>query len=454
MKIKLYFLTLLFSLLSVQIMAQPTPKNPHGQLKLDGVAAVVGDEIILNSDIERDYIQAKMQGFQVENHCEFLENILIEKLLLTKAKEDTLIKITNDQIDYQVEATVQRFLTQGTEKEILEHFGLNTMAELKQDLRGIMRDQAYASEKQSLITKGLDATPEEVRNFYDKYKDELPDIPEEVGLSHIVVYPEIFPENEQRVIDQLKGYKQEIEEGASFSTKAILYSDDPGSKSNGGLIRNVKRGQMVPEFDAVVFNLQEGEVSEPFKTDFGYHIAMLEKRRGQELDVRHILIQLKPTAEEIAVTRQKLDSIIVQIQKGELTFKEAAHRYSVDKYTKYNGGRLSDNNTGEDRMDRSKLPTKTLMAIAGLKDGDISEPFEDEYNRMPVLRIVKLDQTIPAHKINFETDYSRLKNLTVSTKRQETVMKYVGEQINDTFIKINSDYDDCKFRLNWRKEER
>jgi peptidyl-prolyl cis-trans isomerase SurA len=453
MKIKLYFLTLFVSMISLPGFAQKS-NNPNNQLKLDGVAAVVGDEIVLNSDIERDYIQAKMQGYQVENQCEFLENILIEKLLLTKAKEDTLINITNDQIDRQVEGTVQRFLSQGSEPEILAYFGMNTMAELKLELRGIMRDQAYANEKQNLVTKGLDATPEEVRNFYETYKEELPDIPEEVSLSHIVIYPEIFPENEQSVIEQLAGYKQEILDGASFSTKAILYSNDPGSASNGGLIKNVKRGQMVPEFDAVVFNLQEGEISDPFKTDFGYHIAMLEKRRGQELDIRHILIQLKPTAEEIALTREKVNKIIQDIENGEMTFKEAALKYSVDKYTKYNAGVLSDENTGEDRMDRSKLPTKLLLAISGMEDGAISEPFEDEFNRQPVIRFVKLNQTIPTHKINLETDYARLKNLTINTKRQETVMNWVGEQINDTFVKIHTEYDECDFRLNWRKEDK
>ncbi len=453
MKIKLYVLLSVFSLLSVLVNAQPTQNDPSGQLKLDGVAAVVGGEVILDSDIERDYVQAKMQGYQVDNECDFLENILVDKLLLTKAKEDTLVVITNDQVERRVEGTIQRFLTQGSEKEILDYFGYSTMPEFKQELIGIMRDQAFSERKQELVTAGIDATPEEVRAFYEQYKEELPDIPEEVSLEHIVVYPDISPENEQKVIDELSGYKKEIEEGASFATKAILYSQDPGSASNGGLIPNVKRGQMVPEFDAVVFNLEEGEISEPFKTEFGYHIAQLEKRRGQELDIRHILIQLKPTPEEIAVTKQKLDSIILKIDAGEMTFKEAAFRYSVDKYTKFNGGRMVDNSTGEDRMDRAKLPAKTLTAISGLQDGEISEPFEDEFNRQPVLRIVKLQQTIPAHKINLETDYARLKNLTINTKRQETVMKWVGEQINDTFVTIDSDYDDCKFRMDWRKEK-
>lgn len=442
------------SVFTVQVWAQPSQKNPLNQFKIDGVAAVVGDEIILNSDIERDYIQAKAQGMLVENKCEFLENILVEKLMVTKAKEDTLIQITNDQVDRQVDMTVQRFLTQGSEKEILDFFGFNTMTEMKQDLRTIMKDQAYVDEKQRLVTRGLDATPEEVREFYEKYKDELPDVPEEVSLSHIIIYPEISAENEQKVIDELWNIKREVEDGASFATKAILYSNDPGSASGGGLIKNVKRGQMVPEFDAVAFNLEEGEVSEPFKTEFGYHIILLEKRRGQELDLRHILIQLKPTDAEIAASKEKLNQIVEEINRGDLTFKEATVKYSVDKYTKFNSGKLTDDRSGEDRMDRSKLPFKIISAISGLSDGDISEAFEDEHNRQPVIRIIKLEETIGAHKINLETDYARLKNLTVNTKKQEIIMKFVEENIHDTFISINEEYDECDFRLNWRKADK
>ena len=453
MKINRYAFAFIFAVTSAAVFGQPTPKNPENQLKLDGVAAVVGDEIILDSDIERDFVQAQAQGIQVENQCEFLENILVDKILLTKAKEDTLVIVTNDEVDRQVDGTIQRFLTQGSEQQILEFFGYNTMPEFKQELRGIMRDQAYAQKKQGLITQDVDATPEEVRAFYEQYKNELPDIPEEVELSHIVVYPDIFPENEQKVVDQLNQYKKEIEEGASFATKAILYSQDPGSASNGGLINNVKRGQMVPEFDAVVFNLEEGEISEPFKTDFGYHIAMLEKRRGQEIDIRHILLPLTPTAEEIALTKQKMDSVVLEIEKGEMTFKEAALKYSVDKFTKYNGGKMMDQQTLEDRLERSKLQAKTLVAVTSLEEGGISDPFEDEFNRRPAIRIIKLEKSIPTHKINYETDYARLKNMTINNKKQEILMEWVEEQIPDTFITVDEEYKDCEFRLDWRKEK-
>lgn len=451
MKLNKYILSFLFVMAAVIAFAQPKPEDK--QFKLDGVAAVVGNEIILDSDIERDFVQAKAQGYQIENECEFLENILVDKILLSKAKEDTLISITDDQVTRQVDGTIQRFLTQGPEAEILKFFGYNTMAEFKQELRGIMKDQAYSQEKQSLITKGIDATPEEVRVFYEQYKDELPEVPEEVEISHIVVYPDIFPENEQKVIDQLTTIKKEVEEGASFATKAILYSNDPGSSSNGGLMAKVTRGMMVPEFDAVIFNLQEGEISDPFKTDFGYHIAMMDKRKGQEVDVRHILIQLKPTPEEIAITKNKIDSLVLLVEKGELTFKDIAFRYSVDKYTKFNAGKLTDNQTGEDRLERSKLPAKTLSAIASLKEGEISTTFEDEFDRRPVLKIVQLNRVVPAHKVNYETDYSRLKNMTINTKRQEVLMKWVGEQIPDTFIQVDDEYNNCEFKLNWDKSE-
>lgn len=451
MQLNKYILSFLCGLSAIITFAQPKPED--NQLKLDGVAAVVGNEIILDSDIERDYVQAKAQGFEIENECEFLENILIDKVLLSKAKEDTLINITDDQVTRQVDGTIQRFLSQGSEQEILKFFGYNTMPEFKQELRGIMKDQAYSQEKQRLITQGIDATPEEVRVFYEQYKSELPDVPEEVEISHIVVYPDIFPANEQKVIDQLSQIKKEVEEGASFATKAILYSQDPGSASNGGLMTKVTRGMMVPEFDAIIFNLQEGEISEPFKTDFGYHLAMMEKRRGQEVDVRHILIQLKPTAEEIAISKSKIDSLVLLVEKGDMTFKELAYRYSVDKYTKYNGGRLTDNQTGEDRLERSKLPAKTLTAITGLTEGGISSTFEDEFDRQPVLKIIQLNRVVPAHKINYETDYARLKNMTINTKRQEILMKWVGEQIPDTFITVDEEYNNCEFKLNWRKTE-
>lgn len=449
MQINKYFLSFLFVMTAIFTFAQPKPQD--SQLKLDGVAAVVGNEIILDSDIERDYVQAKAQGFEIENQCEFLENILVDKILLTKAKEDTLINITDDQVTRQVDGTIQRFMTQGSEPEILKFFGYNTMAEFKQELRGIMKDQAYSQEKQGLITKGIDATPEEVRLFYEQYKDELPEVPEEVEISHIVVYPDIFPENEQKVIDQLAQIKKEVEEGASFATKAILYSNDPGSSSNGGLMTKVTRGMMVPEFDAIIFNLQEGEISDPFKTDFGYHIAMMDKRRGQEVDVRHILIQLKPTPEEIAITKSKIDSLVLLVEKGEMTFKEIASRYSIDKYTKFNAGKMTNNQTGEDRLERSKLPSKTLTAISSLKEGDISETFEDEFDRRQVLRIVQLNRVVATHKVNYETDYSRLKNMTINTKRQDILMKWVGEQIPDTFIKVDEEYDNCEFKLDWKK---
>ncbi len=452
MKINQISLVIITCLFSTVGFSQPSQNNPNNQFKLDGVAAVVGDEVILDSDIERYYVDARAQGLQVEDRCDFLENILVDKLLLSKAREDTLVYVTNEQVDRQVEGTIQRFLTQGSEQEILDFFGFNTMAEFKQDLFGLVRDQALSGEEQKRVTQNTDATPEEVRAFYEKYKDELPDSPDEVGLSHIVIYPDISPENEQKVIDELKTFKKEVEEGSSFSTKAILYSEDPGSASAGGLIKNVKRGQMVPEFDAVVFNLQEGEISEPFKTDFGYHIAMLDKRRGQELDIRHILIRLKPTADEIAKSKQKMDSIIRKIDQGEITFKEAVFNFSIDKYTKFNAGKLSDPQTGEDRLNRATLPPTMLSAITNLEVGDISAPYEDEFNAQTVIRAVRLDEVIPTHKIDLETDYSRLKNLTINTKKQETLMKWVKEQITDTFINIGKDYDNCQFRMNWRKE--
>lgn len=206
---------------------------------------------------------------------------------------------------------------------------------------------------------------------------------------------------------------------------------------------------MVKEFDAVAFNLDEGQVSEPFKTDFGYHIIQLEKRKGQELDLRHILITLKPTDEEIAKTKHKLDSIRILINEGKMSFKDAALRFSDDKMTKYNEGNLMNPQTGEDRFERAQMSANVSSALVGLNDGDISPVFVDEYENKKVVRLIRMNGFYPEHKINFEQDYSSLKRFTIRFKEQNVLMDWVKKQIPETFVKIGEDYKDCKFDLNW-----
>ena len=234
------FLTTLFT---VSAIAQTSTRK-----KLDGIAAVIGDQIVLESDVERDFILTKEQGSDVSDRCEFLNDILLEKMLVDRAKQDTLITVTQDEVNRTLNAQIEDFKQRaGGEENVLKFFGFRTMAELKNEMRYIVEDNIFSRRKREMLVSGLDATPEEVRVFFEKNSSELPDVKEEVTLSHIILYPEVSAENEQKIIDELNEIKKEVEEGASFATKAILYSEDPGSANNGGQYLKVSRGKMVKE---------------------------------------------------------------------------------------------------------------------------------------------------------------------------------------------------------------
>ncbi|RLZ09835.1 peptidylprolyl isomerase [Faecalibacter macacae] len=421
--------------------------------KLDGIAAVIGDQIVLESDVERDYILSKQQGLQVADKCEFLNDILMEKMLIDRAKHDTLISVSQDEVTRSLNAQIEDFKQRGGgEENVLKFFGFRTMAEMKNEMKYIVEDNIFSRRKREMLVSGLDATPEEVRTFFEKNKTELPDVKEEITLSHIILYPEVSEENEQKIIDELKGIKQEIEEGASFATKAILYSEDPGSANNGGQYLKVQRGKMVKEFDAVAFNLEEGEISDPFKTEYGYHIIKLDKRRGQELDLRHILVTLKPTEDEMAKTTEKLDSIRVLINEGKMTFKDAAIRFSDDKFTKYNEGNLMSPQTGEDRFEKINLPLGEFSAVTGVGEGELSTVFVDDYQNKKVVRLMRVNRIYPEHKVNYEDDYYRIKQFAIRYKEQDVLVDWVKKQVPDSFIKIGEDYKSCQFPINWEKK--
>jgi len=441
------FLTVLFS---VNAFAQTANKK-----KLEGIAAVIGDQIVLESDVERDFILSKEQGLDVADRCEFLNDILMEKMLIDRAKQDTLISVTQDEISRTLNAQIEDFKQRaGGEEGVLKFFGFRTMAEMKNEMRYIVEDNIFSRQKRERLVSGLDATPEEVRVFFEKNQSELPDVKEEITMSHIILYPEVSPENEQKIIEELNGIKKEVEEGASFATKAILYSEDPGSANNGGQYLKVQRGKMVKEFDAVAFNLEEGEISEPFKTEFGYHIIKLDKRRGQELDLRHILISLKPTEEELKKSVEKLDSIKVLINEDKMSFKDAAVRFSDDKFTKYNDGNLINTQNGEDRFEKINLPVNEFSAIVSLNEGGLSEVFEDEYQGKKVVRLIRLNKVYPEHKINYEDDYYRIKQFAVRYKEQDVLVDWVKKQIPDAFIKIGDGYQSCNFAIDWEQKNK
>lgn len=421
--------------------------------KIDGIVAVIGDEIITESDVTEMVNYAKADNQTITNKCDFVGTLMMNKMLLYKAKQDTIItaRVTEDEVNRGVDGYVSYYKQGiGNDDAVLKYFKYKTMDALRSDLAKMVREKNLSDAKRYDIVKNVDVSPEDLKKFYQKHESEFPTVNEEMEYSQIILYPKLTEKHKQEYIDKLNKIKKDIQEGASFESKARLYSEDPGSAKNGGLIEGVKRGNMVKEFDAVAFSMEEGQISEPFETEYGFHIVYLEKKRGQVLDLRHILLRSVPDKEEIASAKEQLSKIRQDIKTDKITFKDAALKYSDDKYSKFNGGIVTNPKTNEERFEKLDLPTKILYNISGLKEGDVSDVFEDvDDKQKTVIRLLKINQIIPAHKMDLGTDYNKLKNFAKNEKQNDALKKWIEEQIPSTFITIQNDYKDCKFDVDW-----
>ena len=440
-------LSFIFAFFGVKMNAQ----LKTGDL-VDGIAVVVGDEIILESDIEEQANYAKQQGATVADKCEFVESIINNKLLIYEAKRDTLIENRSAAIKENAAQKYNQILGQfPDEKTMLSAYKFRTSYEMKNAIEKIDADNYYGQMKFGRITEKADVTPNEVTDFFNTYRYQLPQVKDEVSLSQIVMYPKLTDAHKNEIIARLNKIKQDILAGESFESQARIYSDDPGSAANGGLYTNIAKGKMVKPFEAAALNLQEGELSEPVESEFGYHLIQLVKKSGKMYDARHILLKAEPNADEIATARKELDSIRTLILEEKLTFKEAAYRFSDDKRTKFNAGIITSED-GSDKMEKLNLPPTISYQIAGLNKGDITDVFQDiQAQDKKVVSIVKIDDVIAAHQLDIATDYDRIKQMALNKKKNEMVEKWVKEKLPNVFISINNRYKDCTFKTDWRK---
>ncbi|SFN24144.1 periplasmic chaperone for outer membrane proteins SurA [Chryseobacterium oleae] len=447
-KLKITFLLGIFMMIfSSNMNAQLKP----GEL-VDGIAAVIGDEIVLESDVNEQMNYAKQQGASDTDKCEFLENLISNKLLVYEAKKDTLIENRSAAIKEQANAKYRQLLSQfPDEKTMLTAYKFRNGFEMKNAIEKIDIDQYYGQAKYQRITEKADVTPNEVTDFYNLYKMQLPEVKDEISLAQIMMYPKLTEVHKEDLIKRLKKIKQDIAGGETFESQARIYSEDEGSAANGGLYKNIYKGQMVKPFEAAALNLQENEISDPIESEFGYHIVQLIKKSGKVYDARHILLKATPTDEEIKTAKAKLDSIKGLILEGKMTFKDAAYRFSDDKKTKFNAGIIAGAD-GSDKIERESIPGSISYELAGLNKGDITAAFEDEDNKRKVVKMIKQEDVIPAHQITLETDYNRIKQMALNKKRNEMIEKFVNAQLPTTFISIDGRYDNCKFKANWKKE--
>lgn len=444
-----------FLLLLVLFSGKISAQVKAGQL-VDGIAAVIGDEIVLESDIQEQMNYAKQQGVAVANKCEFLESIINNKFLIYEAKRDTLIESRADLIKQQAQMKYDQ-IKGGfpDEKSMLDAYKFRTPYEMKMAIEKIDSDNYYMQQKYGRITNKVDVTPNEVRDFFNKHITELPEVKEEVSLSRILIHPKLTEARRDEIKNRLLKIKQDILNGESFEAMARIFSEDPGSASKGGGYTNIKKGQMVKPFEAAALNLQQGEISDPVETAFGFHIIQLIRKNGNLYDAKHILIKTEPNAEEIETAKKELDKVRQDILDGKITFKEAAFKYSDDKNSKFNAGVMASED-GFDKLEKMSLPATLNYQIAGLNKDDITEAFEDTYmvNGQPqkIAAIVKINDIIAPHKLDLNTDYERIKNFALQWKKRQIVDKWVAERLPNIFMSIDNRYQDCSFKTNWNKK--
>ena len=427
------------------------------RIKIDGVSAVIGDYVILDSDVNKTILEMESQGIDVRgiSKCQLLGKLMEDKLYAHHAIQDSL-EVNVEEVYSTVDQIIDNFTQQlGSIEKVLEFYNKEDEATFRQDIFEINKLQKLSSMMQSQIIENVEVTPEEVRVFFESIPEiDLPTFGTELEISQIVIEPEVSEAEKDRIVNQLRTFREDVlERGSSFASKAILYSQDPGSRATGGKYTlNRKRPQMVKEFRDEAFSLEEGEISEPFKTDFGWHILMVDKIRGQEVDVRHILLTPKIEPAQLAEAKKKLDTIRKRIVDKEISFKDAALAFSSEKETRFNGGVLINPQTGDTRFELTNLDPVLFSQIRNLEDNEISAPLmEEDRSGLKKYKILKVSNRFDEHKADYSTDYVKIKALALKEKQLNAIKEWMQEKIESTYIYLNKSNRNCEFTNNWLK---
>ena len=425
--------------------------------KVDGVIATVGDYIILDSDIDKSYLELSSQGNSIKDitRCQMLGKLLEDKLYAHQAIQDSIIvrdeeikEKLNEQVSYMVEQL-------GSMEKVVQYFKKSNEDEFSTELFDIIKMNKLGGEMQKKIVDAVEITPEETRNFFKAIP--TPDLPifgAEMEVAQIVINPVITPEEKQRVITRLKEIKSEVLAGASFKTRAVIYSDDRGSASSGGFYKINRKTQFVKEFKDVAFSLQQGEISEPFETEYGYHIIMVEKIIGQEVELRHILIMPKVSDQALKEAKEKIVLIKRRIENGEISFSDAARTLSDEKETRANGGVLINPRTQDTHFELTKMDPSLYSEVSNLKDKAITTPIlDDDQKTGKKYKIITVTDRIDQHTADYARDYVKIKDLALKEKQIKAIAKWSDEKIKETYIKINGEYKACIFTNDWLKNK-
>jgi peptidyl-prolyl cis-trans isomerase SurA len=444
-----HLLLITFCLSSIISYAQPSQPKP---VLADKIVAIVGDKIILKSDIDNSILDMQRQGMEIPENgrCLTLEQALSIKSLVLQAEKDS-IPISDEEIEGEIDNQIRYFMSQYGSKEELERIAGKTIYQLKEDFKDGFKDRKLAQSMRNKIVEDVKITPNEVKAYFETIPtDSLPLYESEIEVSQIVSYPKASREAEEYCIEQLKEYKEQIESGKKdFKTLASMYTEDPGSKEKGGeyeINRNQK--ELDPIWLSKAFTLKEGQISNPFKTRFGYHILQLVSRAGEDAVVRHILKVPQVTQIEINAGKQKLDTVRAKLIAGTLQFGEAVNKYSDDD-SKYKAGQLQARDGSSfitiDQLDKDMIPM-----LKNLQVGGFSQPteFTDERGRRGI-RIVYLKTKNEPHRENLKDDYNKIAQRALEEKKNEALEKWFNNKLASYYIRIDDEFKDCPEMQKW-----
>ncbi|MES2628739.1 MAG: peptidylprolyl isomerase [Bacteroidota bacterium] len=437
-----FSIALLGLLISTAAFAQPTPQV------IDEIIAVVGNEIVLASDLASQKASLREQYKSEPDDCEVIE----DRLMLNQAKVDS-VEVSEQQLNSELDRRIRFFVQQfGSEKKMEEFYG-KSIVELKEEFHDQLADQMRVQQMQGKITEDINVTPADVEKFYRRIPvDSLPLISSQVEVAQIVIYPAENSSEVSRTIERLERFRKEIAEGKDFSVLASLYSEDPGSAIEGGDLGMQEKGTFVPEFDAVAFSLNNGEISKVFKSQFGYHIMQMVERIGDKYHARHILLKPKVRTEDLSAARTKLDSLVNVMRKDTLSFEKAAVKFSMDDDTKNNGGILVNPQTGSPRFDMREIDPQISFTIDKLEVGEMSSPvLVTTTTGTQGYRILKLVERTQPHRANLREDYQTIQEAASGEVRSAALKEWVNRRIQTTYIKVEDRFIECSGRFNWKK---
>jgi len=423
---------------------------------VDQIVAIVGGNIILKSDVERMHIEQQAQGVTTEGDmkCEILENFLVDKLLVAEAELDTLIDVTPSQVNQRMDQQLAMYVSYiGSEKAVEEYFK-KSFVEIKSEMREGIRNQLLSQQMREKIVKDVTVTPSEVRyNFRNLKEDEIPTIPTQYEYAQITFQPVIDLEEDNRIKSRLRDIKKRIEDGSSFATMAVLYSECPSAK-DGGVIGYSGRAELDPAYAAVAFNLKDDKISNVVRSAFGYHIVQLVDKKGDKVNTRHVLMKPKISVEAKEIAYNRLDSLAKMIRKNEIPFEEAAQVFSYDKNTRNNSGIVINPNTMSSKFSVEELDPDVSKIITKMNLNEISEPFEsiDRETQLPVFKIIKVLKKTDSHKADLQNDYQKLAEMYLIKKKEGVFNDWINKQQSETYIRIDATYANCNFNFNnWIK---